>query len=416
MPTLGRTQGRRIPLAPRRRVALDRNRLAWAAAFSGAVHIAVIVAMIITFPNKAPQEAAAPPSVEVVFQPGAKTATAPAGKKGPTQKAQQGGRVGPRAPAPRQVAEAAPPLPPPPAPPPPAPPPPVPPPPLPTPPLPTPPLPTPPLPTPPPRPAPVTPPTPPHEVQPPAIPAPPPVVKPPPKPPAPKPLPLKPPAPPLPQINLPPPPPAAPPEPTPPIPVPAPAPPADDSQAEMNLELPPMPELAPLPLPAPPPPLPPAPPQRLARRASRSHGNALGGAIVMNGFSFNGGGNPSSGFSHGMNLTLPQSEQPGAGAALSVQGDVGSNWIAELEQWVDERKYYPEMAGELNQQGTVVVRFSVDRAGHVSHLELVTPTGYALLDQAWVGLFRGADLPPRPHDGRSDIATITASMHFEIIR
>ena len=138
--------------------------------------------------------------------------------------------------------------------------------------------------------------------------------------------------------------------------------------------------------------------------------------MVMNGLSFSGGGSPSPGFTHGMNLTLPQSAQPGSGSDLSVQGDVGSNWMAELEQWVNDHKYYPEMAGELNQQGTVVIRFSVDRAGHVSHLEMVSPTGYALLDQAWLGLFRDADLPPRPHDGRSDIATVTFSMHFEIIR
>jgi TonB family protein len=429
MPTLGRTQGRRIPLVPRRRMELARNRLAWAAAISAALHVALIAAMIITLPNKPPQEAAAPPSVEVVFQPGTKTAAAPATKKGPTQKAQEAGRAGPRAPAPSRVAQAAPPAPPaPPLPPPPAPAPPLPAPPLPTPP---PPLPTPPI----PRPAPVTPPVPPHEVPPPPLPAtprvsvpppppkpvvpPPTVVRPPLKPVAPKPVAPKPPAPALPKINLPPPPPPAPPVPTPPIPVPAPAPPpplppVDDSQAEMNLDLPPMPELAPVPLP-PPPPLPPAPPQRLARRRSQSRGNALGGGMVMNGLSFSGGGSPSSGFTHGMNLTVPQSEQPGSGSDLSVQGDVGTNWIAELEQWMDEHKYYPEMAGDLNQQGTVVIRFSVDRAGHVSHLEMVSPTGYALLDQAWLGLFRDADLPPRPHDGTSDTATITASMHFEII-
>jgi hypothetical protein len=47
---------------------------------------------------------------------------------------------------------------------------------------------------------------------------------------------------------------------------------------------------------------------------------------------------------------------------------------------------------------------------------LVSPTGYALLDQAWLGLFRDADLPPFPSDAKSDTATITASMHFEIIR
>ena len=183
----------------------------------------------------------------------------------------------------------------------------------------------------------------------------------------------------------------------------------------MNLELPPMPELAPVPLPSPPP-LPPAPPQRLARRTSQSRSSALGGAMVMNGLSFSGGGSPSPGFTHGMNLTLPQAAQPGSQSDLTVQGDVGTNWMAELELWVNDHKYYPEMAGELNQQGTVVVRFSVDRTGHVSQLQMVSPTGYALLDQAWLGLFRDADLPPFPHDATSDTARITASMHFEIIR
>ena len=136
----------------------------------------------------------------------------------------------------------------------------------------------------------------------------------------------------------------------------------------------------------------------------------------MNGLSFSGGGSPSGGVSHGMNLDLPEATQPGSQSDLTVKGDVGANWMAELEQWVDERKYYPEMAGEMNQQGTVVIRFTVDRAGHVSGLALVSPTGYALLDQAWLGLFRDADLPPFPPDAKSDTATITASMRFEIIR
>ena len=135
----------------------------------------------------------------------------------------------------------------------------------------------------------------------------------------------------------------------------------------------------------------------------------------MNGLSFSGGGSLSGGQTRGMNLNLPQAQQPGSGTDLSVQGDVGANWLTELEQWVDDRKYYPELAGEMNQQGTVTIRFTVNRAGQVSRLMMVSPTGYALLDQAWLGLFRGADLPPFPPDAKSDTATITASMHFEII-
>jgi TonB family protein len=405
MPTLRPVAGapprRRIPLVPRPRAELARNTLAWAAGLSAALHVAVIAALIITFPNTPPPEAALPTGVQVVFESGAKQAAAPAAQRGPNQTAQEAAPRAPTAQAPARLAQSQPPAPAPPA--------------QPSPPPPPPPAPAEPIEQPalPPAPKPVTPP-PPKPVRPP--PPPPPTLVPPTR---------KPPTPPLPQINLPPPPPPAPAVPTLPPPVPVPAPPApavaqvDNAQSEMNLELPPMPELAPIPLPLPPPPLPaappPQPPQRLARSRSGARSGALHGGLVMNGLSFSGGGGPSGGMTRGLNLDLPSADQPGSQSDLKVQGDVGANWIAELEQWIDARKYYPEMAGELNQQGTAVIRFSVDRAGHVSHLQLVSPTGYALLDQAWLGLFRGADLPPRPHDGTADIATITASMRFEII-
>ena len=181
----------------------------------------------------------------------------------------------------------------------------------------------------------------------------------------------------------------------------------------MNLELPPMPELAPVPLPSPPP-LPPAPPQRLARRKSQSRSSALGGAMVMNGLSFSGGGSPSPGFTHGMNVTLPQAAQPGSDSEVTVQGNPGTDWPALLQEWVNQRAYYPEVAGEMGQSGTSVIRFTVDRAGHVSHLEIVSPTGYALLDQAWLGLFRGADLPPFAPGATSNSITVVAVMHYDL--
>jgi protein TonB len=385
MPTLGPAAGepsrRRIPLVPRRRAERARNALAWAAGVSAALHLAVIAGLIITFPNKPPQEAAPPTGVQVVFESGAKQAAAPALRQGPNQKAQEAAPRAPTAQAPARLAEAAPPA----------------------------------------APAQPSPPsasTPEVRAPQPDKPVPPPApraaplskpVRSPPPPSTQRPPTRQPPAPPLPQINLPPPPPSAPPVPTPPKPV-------DNSQSEMNLELPPMPELAPVPLPLPPPPLPAPPrPQRLTHNNARARSGALGGGVVINGLSFNGGGSRSGGRTRGLNLDLSEAQQPGSQADIKVQGDVGANWIAELEQWIDARKYYPEMAGELNQQGTVVIRFTVDRAGHVSRLGIVTPTGYALLDQAWLGLFRGASLPPLLPSSKADTATITASMRFEIL-
>jgi protein TonB len=381
MPTLGQTQGRRIPLAPRRRVILVRRRLGRAAGVSVALHAALLAAMIITFPNRTPQEAAAPPSVEVVFQPGAKTAATPVAKKGPAQKAQEAAPRGPEATA--RVAQAARPAPPP------APPP----------------LPPPPLP-PPPKPV----------VRPPPVrrsPKPVPSKPVTPKPVTPKPVTPKPPAPPLPKINLPPPPPAAPPLPTPPVPVPTPAPPAppvDDSQAEMNLDLPPMPELAPTPLPQPPPLR--AQQPRLTRRSSPSRSSALGGGVVMNGLSFSGGSS-SQGHGRARSTLLPQAPQIGQDSDFSSTNDIGTDWYAELKQWAEARVVYPEFAADLGQTGDVTVRFTVDRFGHVTNLRIVSASPYALLNEGWLSLWRGATVPSFPPGTKDDSTVITYTVVFE---
>jgi protein TonB len=363
MPNLGPAGPRRIPLAPKRRIVARRRPLEWSLAVSLCLHAAILLYFIINIPLKPPPEATPSPAVDVVFEGGEKKSSAPKGVRGPAQRAREAAPPAPPAPT----------LPQPPAPPPPAP----------TPPKPTPPKPTPPTPIPAPKP--------------PATPK---------APPLPKPAPVLP----LPQIKLPPPPPALP-----PAPVPPPAPPVESEQPEVNLALPPEP---PLPeLPPPPPPRPPAPPSpRLARQAP-SRRSTLGGGVMMNGLSFNGGGSLSGGRStRGLNLSLDQSEAPANGADLAITGAIGADWRAAFAQWVEDHKYYPPGAGMLGQEGHVVVHFTVDRAGHVSALSFVTTSGYALLDQAWLGLFRGADLPPFPAGTKADSVAITASMHYEIIR
>ncbi|MCB8878662.1 energy transducer TonB [Acidisoma cellulosilytica] len=385
-------------MVPRRRRERPRNLLAWSAGISFAVHATAIALMIITFPNKTPPEPPPTNAVDVVFQPGNKTPVAPA-HQAPPKPAQQSAPKGRPSPRPERAAQASPP---------PAP--------LPQPaikpPTPVPPVPQPPAPQPPPKPMPTPKPAPPTPVPKPATPKPPT-----PQPAAPKPPPA------MPKINLPPPPPPAPAEPKTPTPIPAPVPlPSvltDNQPAEVNLSLPPMPELAPMNLP-PPPPMPPPPPAQpapqratVARRSGQGRSSTFSQGVMMNGLSFSGGGG-NGGQTRGMNLNLPSSMQAKSGSDLAIKGDPGTNWLAELEQWVNARSSYPEMAGEMGQQGAVTIRFTVDRAGHVSKLEMVTPTGYALLDQDWLGMFRNADLPPLTPDAKSNTVTVTATMHYQI--
>lgn len=368
-------------MVPRRRAAPPRNRMAVAGGVSAALHLAILAALIITFPNKTPEEPPEPTGVQVVFEPGAQKPTAPK-STGQDNHAQESAPHGQPSPTPRHTVQAAP------------------------------------TPAPLPRPE-IKTPEPPHPLTPPKP------VAPPPKPQPPKPVPAapKPPPPALPKVNLPPPPPPAPaapktPEPK-PAPVPLPSVVTDNTPAEVNLNLPPMPEFTPIPLPEPPPPLPPAPPppQKAApaRRSGQGRSTVFSQGLMMNGMSFGGGGG-SGGQAQGLNMQLPRSMQANPGSDLTVQGSPGKNWGAELQQWVNDRATYPEMAGEQGQQGTVTIRFTVDRAGHVSGLMMMTPTGYALLDQSWLGLFRNADLPPLGPDAKSNTVTVTATMHYVIVR
>jgi len=368
-------------MVPRRRAAPPRNRMAVAGGVSATLHLAILAALIITFPNKTPEEPPEPTGVQVVFEPGAKTPTATKTADQNTQHARDSAPRGKPSPPPVHTVQAAPP------------------------------------PAPLPRPE-IKTPEPPHPLTPPK-----PVAQPPkPQPPKPAPAAPKPPPPALPKVSLPPPPPAAPAETKAPVPAPAPVPlPSvltDNTPAEVNLNLPPMPEFAPIPLPEPPPPLPhaPPPPQKAApaRRSGQGRSSVFSQGLMMNGMSFNGGG--SGGQAQGLNMQLPRSMQVGGDSDVVLKGDPGSNWLSRLHQWVSDRADYPELAAEMAQQGPVTVRFTVDRTGKVLTLKMVTPTRYALLNEAVMSLFRNATVPPFDPDFKTNTAEVQFTIDFILER
>ncbi len=206
-----------------------------------------------------------------------------------------------------------------------------------------------------------------------------------------------------------------PPMPLPPAPAPlAPAPPQlAEQQPEVNLNLPD--EAVPLPQALTPQLQPPPLPKTQARAATRP--KPAQKYVVMNDMSLTGGPSaPPTHFKHGINLDLPQSWQSNDGPEVTVHGDVGADWNAELDQWVEAHKYYPQAAAEQGQQGDVRIHFVVDRKGHVTGLKMTDSSGSVFLDQAWLGLFQGATLPPFPPGTKSDNVTIDATMHFELIQ
>jgi periplasmic protein TonB len=167
-----------------------------------------------------------------------------------------------------------------------------------------------------------------------------------------------------------------------------------------------VPEAPPVPQPHPQPrPRPRTPPQRYLVMNNMSYGNAAQPAPPM----------PQT--HRGLSLNLPQSDAEAANASeVTVKGDVGADWQAELSRWVDAHKYYPQAALEQDQQGDVRIEFTVDRQGNVTGLRLLNGSGSTFLDQAWLGLFAQNQLPPFPTGTKADHVTVDATMHFEIIR
>jgi protein TonB len=118
-----------------------------------------------------------------------------------------------------------------------------------------------------------------------------------------------------------------------------------------------------------------------------------------------------------MNMSLPESDAEAVNAPeLTIKGNIGADWQAELTAWVNAHKYYPQAALEQGQQGSVRIEFTVDRAGNVTGLHLLGGSGSVFLDQAWLGLFEDNQLPPFPPGTKSDKVTIDATMHYELVQ
>jgi protein TonB len=205
----------------------------------------------------------------------------------------------------------------------------------------------------------------------------------------------------------------------PPSPATAPPPPGSappPSEPEVNLNMPPMPFADTPSAPTPPQPQP-HPPTRPIRHPTQTPKYTM-----MQGMSLgNGAGEappapPEPQAQPGMNLSLPESDTQAVNAPdVVVKGDIGDDWKAELDRWVNTHKYYPQAAIEQNQQGNVAIEFTVDRQGNVSALKLLGSSGSPFLDQAWLGLFQQSQLPPFPPGTKANTVTVDATMHFELI-
>lgn len=86
--------------------------------------------------------------------------------------------------------------------------------------------------------------------------------------------------------------------------------------------------------------------------------------------------------------------------------------LARLEQY----RHYPSEAKRARQQGTVLVRFRMERSGHVLSSSIERSSGNAMLDQAAMETLRSADPLPKIPADRADQIELVVPIEFTIAR
>ncbi|HVZ09859.1 MAG TPA: energy transducer TonB [Rhodopila sp.] len=93
-------------------------------------------------------------------------------------------------------------------------------------------------------------------------------------------------------------------------------------------------------------------------------------------------------------------------AAASPDPAAAAAWRRALAAWLARHKTYPETARRDGAEGTVELRFTLDRSGRVLAVAVSHGSGFAVLDEAAAALLRAALLPAPPNGAEPITVTV----------
>jgi periplasmic protein TonB len=117
--------------------------------------------------------------------------------------------------------------------------------------------------------------------------------------------------------------------------------------------------------------------------------------------------------------------QPAAGAQTvgpvsmpaSVRGpDPAERYVAMVSAWLERHKRYPDSARERNEEGSVALRFRIERSGAVLGYTKLASTGYSDLDAGVDDMMRDARLPPFLPGMTESEVDISVTIRFNLTR
>lgn len=109
-------------------------------------------------------------------------------------------------------------------------------------------------------------------------------------------------------------------------------------------------------------------------------------------------------------------DMPAASPAASppAPAAISPEWKTALALWLQAHKTYPDAARRRGEEGTALVRFTVDRAGHVLAVTLLQGTGAGDLDDAVRRMLRDASLPAFPPAMIQPQTTVTLRIRYAL--
>jgi len=94
---------------------------------------------------------------------------------------------------------------------------------------------------------------------------------------------------------------------------------------------------------------------------------------------------------------------------------IDPSWESLLLKHLQEFKNYPSAARKRNEQGVVLLAFSIDRNGHVTSRHIVQGTGYAALDDEAMALVQRAQpMPAFPPSMTEAELSVTVPIRFSL--
>jgi protein TonB len=105
---------------------------------------------------------------------------------------------------------------------------------------------------------------------------------------------------------------------------------------------------------------------------------------------------------------------PPAPTNETAPSQMSAAWRQALAAWLADHKTYPDEARRRGAEGSVTLRFTIDRAGRVLGVMLLRSSGSSILDAAAEAMLRGATLPAPPATMTQDTFTVTVQVRYAL--